>query len=180
MSLSRFVAFRVFEEFFIHALLYLVRNFFSFVNLGFHSYHDAISMRKYLKISSLPLCFDKSVQSLEATPKVHIDGINLRLDLLRLYDELVKKELTMKEQIAEAYAQAYVELGGSVSLAKLKNDFLIVASASGHNVDIVVSEDNSTMLNELAMKSYRIINTSLRLSLPRFIGYEEFKIRIKK
>ena len=119
-------------------------------------------------------------KELRATPKAHIDGINLRLDLLRLYDELVKKELTVKEQIAEAYAQAYAELGGSVSLAKLKNDFLIVASASEHNLDIVASEDNSTMLNELAMKAYRIINASLRLGLPRFIGYEEFKRQIKK
>ena len=142
---------------------------------------ESVIVKEGLKSAEIVIYGNSVIRKeLRATPPRRIDGINLRLDLLRLYDELVKKELEIKKQIADAYAQAYRELGGSISLAKLENDFLIVACSSAHNLGIVVSEDNSTMLNELAMKSYKIVNTALNLGLPRFIGYEEFKKQIKK
>ena len=122
-------------------------------------------------------------KELRNTPKGIIDGINLRMDLLRIYQDVTKKELSIEKRendLAEMYSKAYIELGGSVSPKKLKNDFLIVASASTHNLDIVVSEDNSTMLNELALRGYRVINSALKLKVPRFIGYEEFKNLIKR
>ncbi len=44
----------------------------------------------------------------------------------------------------------------------------------------MVSEDNATMLNNFALRSYLVVNSVLKLKTPRFIGYEEFKKEIKK
>ena len=55
------------------------------------------------------------------------------------------------------------------------NDFLIVACASKNNLDIIVSNDNITMLAENAIKAYKNINKMLSLKTPKFIDYKEFK-----
>jgi len=55
------------------------------------------------------------------------------------------------------------------------NDFLIVACASKNNLDIIVSNDNITMLTENTIKAYKNINKILSLKTPRFIDYKEFK-----
>ncbi len=122
-------------------------------------------------------------KELRATPKGIIDGINLRMDLLRLYQETTKDrelEIGKKEvEITENYSVVYKKLGGITSKEKMMNDFLIVASASLHNIDIVVSEDNTTMLNKTALSAYSIVNSVLKLRMPRFISYDKFKQEIR-
>ena len=138
-----------------------------------------VAIRNGLAISKV-IIYGSSVvrKELRATPKRVVDGINLRLDLLRLYEELTRdRELrtTKKEQeVADSYFSTYAKLGGITSLHKLENDFLIVASASLHGLPIIVSEDNATMLNELALRSYAIVNAVLKLRSPSFLGYEAF------
>ena len=121
---------------------------------------------------------------LRKTPRVFVDGINLRNDLLRLYREIIKNhdlEIKKKDiELAESYYKAYQELGGITSRAKLINDLTIVASATNSILDIVVSEDNKTMLSEISLKSYRLVNDIRKRPLPGFIGYEEFRKQIKK
>lgn len=55
------------------------------------------------------------------------------------------------------------------------NDFIIVACASKNNLDIVVSNDNVTMLTENAIRAYDDVNKIISLKTPKFIDYKEFK-----
>lgn len=123
-------------------------------------------------------------KELRNTKKEIVDGINLRNVLLNLYHQITKdRELDIKDKetkISDSYFSAYRQLGGITSKSKMSNDFLIVASASVHNLEIVVSEDNATMLNEIARKAYSLVNAALKIKMPRFIVYEEFKKEIRK
>jgi hypothetical protein len=119
-------------------------------------------------------------KELRDTPKhIIVDGINLRLDLLMLYDEIVgKHNLKINKQIellAEDYFTLYKEFGGGTGKKHIINDFLIIACASLSNLDIVVSNDSKTMLGEIATKAYKIVNKIKRITLPKFFSYDEFK-----
>lgn len=103
----------------------------------------------------------------------------VRLALLALYDSLVKSHIygttSPIRQLAGEYFKAYKELGGRKSEKEILNDFMIVACASIHELDIVVSEDNKTMLSDSALKAYRIVNSLRKYRTPQFIGYEDFR-----
>ncbi|MBI4148332.1 hypothetical protein HY490_03515 [Candidatus Woesearchaeota archaeon] len=73
------------------------------------------------------------------------------------------------------YFTVYRELGGTKSKDEIESDFLIVAAASINNLDVVVSEDESTLRSELARKAYLIVNGVQKLRNPEFIGYENLK-----
>ena len=81
----------------------------------------------------------------------------------------------MRRLLADAYYFAYVKAGGRLPREKLFNDFLIVACASVHGIDIVISEDNATLASELSLLAYQKVNHEQKLSFPQFIKYEEFK-----
>ncbi len=108
-----------------------------------------------------------------------IDGKNVMADLLGIFSTIVGKHnytITDKmKKLARDYYSTYREVGGIKSKKKLMNDFLIVACASLHDLDIVASEDEKSMRNEIAMKSYKIVNKNLDKNIPDFIGYKEFK-----
>ena len=107
----------------------------------------------------------------------------IREDLLRAYDELVKKsydKTPAMERLSEQYYQLYAEMGGTSPKSKLINDFLIIACASLKDLDIVVSNDEKTMLNELAVKAYVSVNKLNNIQLPHFISYEEFKHALRR
>ena len=120
-------------------------------------------------------------REIRETPKnIRILGNkSLRMLLLSLYDNIIKEhELKLNERIqfiAKRYYDVYKELGGVVSVKYIMNDFLIVACATAHNLDVLVSEDNSTMLSNNSLKSYTMINKTLSLRTPEFIGYNKFK-----
>ena len=117
---------------------------------------------------------------LRAVPhNVIVDGRNLRVDLLTLFDAIVSKHIysiteEMKD-IANNYYKAYVEFGGSKSKNDVINDFVIVACATVHNLDIVVSNDEKSMSTENALKSYRLVNSIIKKKTPNFIDYLKFK-----
>ena len=103
---------------------------------------------------------------------------SLRLSLLSLYDEIAKKEYEIDDNmknIANSYYKAYREFGGSKSKDKIINDFIIVACATVHILDIVVSEDEKSMLIENVIRSYNLVNDIIKKITPQFIGYEKFK-----
>lgn len=121
-------------------------------------------------------------KELRATRRV-IVNMNLRMDLLRVYDDLVKKTYEVTEsmkKLAEEYYLSYTKLGGSHPRGKLINDFLIIACASLKDLNIVVSNDVRTMLSEFAINAYKKVNKTKGINLPSFINYEEFKNVIKK
>lgn len=110
--------------------------------------------------------------------KVKFEEKNLRIRLLHIYDEFVSKcyEVTPQmEKLSKDYYDGYHQFGGIRSYLDLKNDFLVVACASIHQIDVVVSEDNKSMLSENALKSFQLINSTQNLRTPEFIGYLEFK-----
>lgn len=82
-------------------------------------------------------------------------------------------------KIADNYYKTYRSFGGSKSKNIMMNDFLIVACASKNNLDIVVSNDNITMLTENAVRAYNNINELIGLKTPKFINYKDFKEIIK-
>ncbi len=113
-----------------------------------------------------------------------LDGSkNLRISLIGLYRKLTENhelEITREMiEIAENYYKAYREFGGSKSKESIIDDFVIVACASVKNLDIVVSEDDSSMLRENAIRAYQLVNRIIKKETPSFIGYEEFKAQLK-
>ncbi len=111
--------------------------------------------------------------------KIKVAGRSLRIDLLSLYDEIAGAHLLEYGnsiiKIAENYYKAYRELGGSKSKTDVINDFMIVSCASLNNLDIVVSNDERSMLTENAIRAYNLINSAVSKRTPKFISYEQFK-----
>src|SRR3989344_7150918 len=135
--------------------------------------HDAIHISENLIICGCTVIR----KELRATNR-NVEGINLRMNLLRVYDDLVKTTYEIDDKtsvLAHQYFVAYQKLGGMRPEGIIMNDFLIVACASCKQLDIVVSHDKRTMLGDNAIRAYELINQSQNIRLPRFIGYEGFK-----
>ena len=113
-----------------------------------------------------------------ASQQMRIDGKRLRLILLGIYDHLTERHMfdttKLTKKLAEDYYAIYSRIGGIVSKNEIINDFLIVACASIHELDIVVSEDKETMLSTEALTAYDIVNRLKQYRLPAFINYETF------
>lgn len=112
----------------------------------------------------------------------YVGNHGLRISLLSLYDEVTSgKEFTITEEmkkIAQSYYKAYREFGGSKSFESIGEDFTIIACASVHGIDIVVSDDEKSMLTENAVRAYKLVNEIAKKRTPDFIDYEEFKRRL--
>ena len=119
---------------------------------------------------------------LRDTPKhIVFNNRNLRIDLLSVYDDLVKKTYTFDQTIhtlAEHYFKAYQGFGGGISKSDIFPDFCIVACASQKQLDIVVSEDKHSLLTENALKAYQLVNDIKKIRTPNFLRYAEFKKQI--
>src|SRR3989344_8256679 len=111
-----------------------------------------------IAVSSVIVCGSTVIRAeLRDTPKKKVVGRRkLRLRLLSSYDSLVsdKRNYDVNEIIRKIAAEYNDHYKGSFSWKELENDFLIVATASLHNLDLVVSEDENTMKNPEAMASY--------------------------
>ena len=126
--------------------------------------------------------FDVIRKELKEAPRQKIAGINIQAALLRVYSSFITKEYQLTKQIedlSESYYTSYKALGGGYTKQKLWADFLIVSCASLKGVNIVVSEDNATMLNEIALNAYQAVNEKKRLAQPVFISYELFKKNLR-
>jgi len=148
------------EKKLIHAKIHSAQDSLSFLIYGF------VIIRKELR----------------AVKRV-VEGMNLRSDLLKVYDDLVKKTYPLEnemERLAEEYFNTYLNLGGTTPKDKLFNDLLIIACASIKNLNVVVSEDRRTMLGEVAVRAYQQINNNNNYPQPEFLSYEEFKNELKK
>jgi rRNA-processing protein FCF1 len=85
--------------------------------------------------------------------EARIEGRSKRNLLLQLYDSFVRQD----------------------HLQNMINDLRIVACASFHNLDIVVSNDEKSMLSEDALPAYAAVCKEFRLRVPKFILYRKFK-----
>ena len=98
--------------------------------------------------------------------------------LLELYDNLTEERMLQDslriEQIARKYYENYRKNCGMYGWdTSIRIDFMIVACASFHGLDIVYSADNKTLHSKPAMKSYNEINLSEDLRTPNLLTYED-------
>ena len=56
----------------------------------------------------------------------------------------------------------------------MRNDFQIVACATIHQLDILVTQDRRTMISEDARRAYEIANRKNKLETPAFLSVEIF------
>jgi len=111
--------------------------------------------------------------------KIKKEGKNFRIAILHIYGEIIQHRTFVitkdTTSLARLYYEAYRDFGGINPKEKILNDFMIVACASLNNIDIVVSEDNKTMLAENALKAYQLVNSMKNKRSPSFVGYLKFK-----
>ncbi|MEW6063455.1 MAG: PIN domain-containing protein [Nanoarchaeota archaeon] len=116
---------------------------------------------------------------LRNTPKsMKIGKRSLRMLLLTVYDLISKNTYSIDKQIydlAEQYFLAYKSFGGIKDKKSILKDFLIVSCATLNNLDIVVSEDEKSMLSEISIKAYYLVNSIIKKKTPKFINYGDFK-----
>jgi hypothetical protein len=101
-----------------------------------------------------------------------------RILLLNLYDKITGNHLLPDSirvnHLAKKYFDYYQRSGGGYSWqSSIKFDFMIVACASIHGLDIIYSADNKTMSNKTAIKTYDHINLKEYIRTPRFLKYED-------
>ena len=110
----------------------------------------------------------------EIPKSLTVEGKSYRQTLLAIYDQITKNHSypleSLSETLAEEYWQAYK---GGVAKRKMIPDFLIVAIATIHRLDIIVSEDERTMKSRPAIAAYKRVNGQKELQTPRFIRIEE-------
>lgn len=109
--------------------------------------------------------------------------VKLRTTLISIYDLIVQNHQytadSKTNNLADNYFVAYSVLGGRIPKDRIISDFKIVASASIHNIDILVSEDNKTMLLPESIRAYSSVNSIHNFRNPKFIGFEEFRKLIR-
>lgn len=123
-------------------------------------------------------------KELRETPKSEKLGkLNKRNLLLGLYDKLTKgrylSESIKINELALKFYNAYRTFGGirSWKETNISIDFTIVACASYYKLDIVVSDDSSTLLSKPAMKAYRHITIKEGMWNPNFWRYSDLKTK---
>ena len=121
-------------------------------------------------------------KELRDTPKnERLGKLNKRNYLLSLYDELTKgrylKESIKMNNLALKFYNAYRAFGGIRNWkdTNIDVDFTIVACASYYKLDIVVSDDSSTMLSKPARKAYKHITFKEGMWHPNFWKYSDLK-----
>ncbi|MDO8537772.1 MAG: hypothetical protein Q7S21_02705 [archaeon] len=116
-------------------------------------------------------------RELRNTPKTLMHGKrNFRGIVLYQYDTIIKNHELELNKIIEGIAQEYLNnYVGGISKQELKNDFLIVACASLHHLDIIVTEDNHSMLSKKALETYQKVNNDNNLRTPKFHSLEEIE-----
>src|SRR3989344_7570346 len=82
----------------------------------------------------------------EIPQEIKYEGRNFRNALLSLYDRVAGKHSYPVEGVAEFIAEQYwMEYIGGIAKRRILDDFRIVAVASIHGLDVVVSEDEHSM-----------------------------------
>ncbi len=123
-------------------------------------------------------------KELRETPKHEKLGkLNKRNLLLGLYDELTKgrylSESIKINELALKFYNSYRTFGGirSWKETNINVDFTIVACASYYKLDLLISDDSSTLLSKPAMKAYKHITVKEGLWHPNFWKYSDLRMK---
>ena len=124
---------------------------------------------------------------LRKTPRsTTLEGKKLRILLLGIYDSLVKKDHhdliynKLIETLSQDYFKAYKKEGGSLSSQQMKNDLIIIATATIYQLDVVISDDQRSMFSDKAISAYSIVNKEYGLKNPAFKAYSIFKEELSR
>lgn len=100
-------------------------------------------------------------------------------ETLPVYDRLVVKRVVEEtkpiKDLAHQYFEIYKVNNGVQGQKKIISDFKIVACATILGCDLVITEDQRTMLNPIAIKAYRYVNLKINKRTPTFYRYEDLK-----
>ena len=128
---------------------------------------------------------DTIKNELRETPShVFHEGKNLKNILLSLYRAFVRKSRhdlrynKLIETLAKDYMIEYRKKGGNISDKKMKNDLIIIATATIYKLDIVISDDEKSMLSTKAVAAYKSVNTTYGISDPVFMTYRIFRLEL--
>lgn len=122
----------------------------------------------------------------QISTKVIVEGKSKRNMVLIAYDSFVRKDnhtLHVNEFVlllAHKYFEEYKKRGGTFSHDEMFSDFTIVACASLHNLDVVISDDKRTMLSDKAKEAYKTINEEKQFRTPQFYMYGQFKEVVRR
>ncbi len=126
-------------------------------------------------------------KELRATPKDAFYGAKkLRILLLNLYDNFITKENQdlkvnkLVEALSNDYFLEYKKNKGNLSNESIINDFMIIATATIYQLDVIVSDDERSMLSDKAVKSFKNVNKEYGLKDPKFKKYSQFRIELTR
>lgn len=117
----------------------------------------------------------------DTSKAARVEGKSKRNLLLRIYDTLVKKDhhdldpTPIIDVIASEFYRQYRKNGGSKSLKEMITDLRIVAVGAFYSLDIVVSNDEKSMLSDAAIAAYKEVCAEFSLEVPDFLTYRRFK-----
>ncbi|MAG01830.1 hypothetical protein CMI42_00685 [Candidatus Pacearchaeota archaeon] len=100
--------------------------------------------------------------------------------LVHLYDDITTNRIITVtpeiEDLTKEYFKEYKKNGGVQSdNINFMNDLRIVACVSIKGFDVIVSNDEKTMKNPIAIKSYGEINLLRSYRAPTFFNYRDLK-----
>jgi|SRR3989344_4198216 len=121
-------------------------------------------------------------EEIKDIPKsIKYENHKLRTFLINLYYDIIKEqypETSNIKKLTEIYYKEFKKLGGKRSFTDLKIDFEIVACASIHKLDLIISGDEKTLKGNIALKAYNEVNLRNLLRTPYFYSYEDLKKKI--
>ena len=111
-------------------------------------------------------------------PKITKLSKKARSLMLSLYDRITENHFLENSikitALARKYCDYYRNLGGIYGWdTSIRIDFMIVACASFHGLDVVYSADSKTLLGKYSLKAYKHINIKENLRTPNFFKYED-------
>jgi len=123
-------------------------------------------------------------KELRDIPKQPLRSKQTRILLLGLYDDITKGKMLRHSQeivqLAESYCMSYKRKGGIYGWkTNIKVDFMLVACAALHGLDVVISDDTKTLGSCQALKAYSEVNRERKIRTPSFLTYTEFSEKLR-
>ena len=115
--------------------------------------------------------------------KERIKELSKRNFALQIYDQITKNHYLSEsikiDKLALKFYNRYRAEGGirDWKTTNIKIDFTIVACACLNSLDVIYSNDESTMISKPALKAYKHIAIKESLKVPNFWRYKDLKER---
>ena len=102
-------------------------------------------------------------------------GFKVRINCLKIYDEIVKgHDLSVTELCEDLALKYYKEINPVKPFKKIRNDLLLAALATFYELDLVISEDRKTLVSKEFVKAFEKVNNRNNLNTPDFYSLKNF------